>query len=166
MILGLSGIFASYLYSSSAFPLSMRKWVLPTRVYETLGRAVSPLMGQNRPFRRSNIVTYEEALLESLGVSGTEEIQQILGTGPTGEAGGRAGMLNVGGGGGNAVRRRSAVQLDRATPSQSPRPNETAPPPPAARSQSRSRLPPISGASFLSQWQAGLSGGSSQPSSE
>ncbi|GAA6008759.1 hypothetical protein JCM11491_003424 [Sporobolomyces phaffii] len=164
-LLGLCGILASALYTSTALPLWFRHWRLPTRVYDTLGKALSPLLGQNRPYRRSNIVTFEEAMLEGLGGVATE---QIFGT-ATGARGpgGPAGTLEAGGGGGggNAVRRRSAVQLDRATPTPSPRPDAPAPPPPPA-ARSATRLPPISGASFLSEWQAGLSGGAPQPSSE
>jgi hypothetical protein len=164
-ILGACGIVASSLYSSSALPLWVQRWRLPVRVYDTLGKAISPLMGQNRPFRRTNTVTYEESLLESLGGVAAE---QLFGAGAPGSTGvGRgesaAGLLDAGG---NAVRRRSAVQLDRNTPSQTPRTGAPVPPPPRARPGSTARLPPITGASFLSQWQAGLSGGSTQPSSE
>ncbi|GAA5976655.1 hypothetical protein JCM5350_006711 [Sporobolomyces pararoseus] len=157
-ILGLCGILASSLYTSNALPLWLRKWTLPTRVYDTVGKAISPLMGQNRPYRRSNIVTYQEALLESLGGVAAEQIFGGAGT----RGGGGGGGLNVEGGG-NAVRRRSAVQLDRTTPSQIPRPGAVPAPPPPPRT---SRLPPISGASFLSQWQAGLTGSTSRPSNE
>ncbi|GAA5908869.1 uncharacterized protein JCM6883_004194 [Sporobolomyces salmoneus] len=159
-ILGLCGILASSIFSSTLLPLWVRKWVIPTRVYETLGKALSPLMGQNRPFRRSNIVTYQEALLESLGGVAAEE---LFGTG-TGAGTGGTGLAV---GGGNAIRRRSAVQLDRPTSSQSPRVDDAPPaPPPPTGPRAATRLPPITGASFLSQWQAGLSGGMNQPSRE
>lgn len=129
-----------------------------------MGKSLSPLTGQNRPFRRGNLVTFEEGLLQSLGGVGTE---QLLGTVTTGSRGGArngnaAGMLNVGG---NAVRRRSAVQADQP-PTPSPRPVPRTVPPPPMASDAASRLPQITGASFLSQWQAGLSGGSTQPSNE
>lgn len=167
-ILSLCGILASSLYSSTALPRWLRNWRIPIKVYDIAGKALSPLTGQNRPFRRGTVVTFEEGLLQALGGVGAEQLLGTITTGPRGGgAGGNTnatGMLNVGG---NAVRRRSAVQADRPpTPSPSTRPSPGVVPPPPMASNAAARLPQISGASFLSQWQAGLSAGSTQPSNE
>jgi len=134
------------------------------KAYDIFGKVFSPLTGTNRPFRRGTVVTFEEGLLQALGGVGAE---QLLGTITTGPRGGRAqgDLLNVGNG--NAVRRRSAVrQPDRSpTSALATRPVErTAPAPPPPRATQR--LPQIPGTSFLGQWQAGLSGGSTGPSNE
>ncbi|GAA5924655.1 uncharacterized protein JCM15063_005700 [Sporobolomyces koalae] len=173
-VLGLCGILASTLYTSTVLPLWLRSWRIPSRGYDAIGHALSPLVGQNRPFRRTNLVTFEEGLLHTFGGVAEQLLGAVpgggggTGTTPSGAAAqtGASGLLNVGG---NAVRRRSAVQVERtATPRPPPAEAataQTAPPDPALPRPS-ARLPPISGASFLSQWQAGLSGAPTQPSNE
>ena len=163
LILSSCGLISSIIYSST-LPSTLQNFRIPLKAYDIFGKVFSPLTGTNRPFRRGTVVTFEEGLLQALGGVGAE---QLLGTITTGPRGGRAqgDLLNVGNG--NAVRRRSAVrQPDRSpTSALATRPVErTAPAPPPPRATQR--LPQIPGTSFLGQWQAGLSGGSTGPSNE
>ncbi|GAA6064239.1 hypothetical protein JCM10212_006368 [Sporobolomyces blumeae] len=157
LILAVAGIVASTLYTSNALPLRVRQWRIPKRLYSRLGQALTPLFGRDRPVRRGTAVTFDGALLQSLGADGASQIieRTVVGRAATARTAGEP--------------RQTAPAPDAATAgAPPPRPERRAPPsvPPPPPRTSASRIPPIVGASFLSQWQAGLSGGPAQPSNE
>ncbi|GAA5875314.1 hypothetical protein JCM1840_001927 [Sporobolomyces johnsonii] len=163
VLLCLIGLLSSMAYSSGALPLSLRQWRIPQRVYDTLAQALGPFMGVGSAQRapvRGTAVTPEEAMLQGLG----------LGSGGAGGATASAAeMFDV-----RAVRRRmvdgptAAQRGGDDAPANAPAGGPPAAPAPtlAAAATVETRLPPITGTSFLQQWQAGLSGGQAAPSSE
>ncbi|TKA53164.1 hypothetical protein B0A53_04020 [Rhodotorula sp. CCFEE 5036] len=160
----LVGIFASLAYSNNF--LSTRDYRLPRRLYHLLGRFGATVFGDDvrtrARFRRGTAVTPEEALLQSVAASALAG--SMLGGGGGTAAGGGGGA--PGGAGAGAARGGGfAGGLDakegaEGAPTRAAEIESRAPPPPTSRPQSLSRL---TGADFLREWQAGLTGAPEGP---
>ncbi|GAA6056194.1 hypothetical protein JCM3770_004257 [Rhodotorula araucariae] len=165
LLLALIGLASSAAWTADA--LGLKRYRLPRRVYTALSR-LAPADGALDRLRRGTAVLPEEALIGGLavGIGGLATVRDATAVTPAGvgdePAAGRRTVRPVpdvaapAARGGDTVAGGEVAEEADADPG----PHHAPVPPPTASARP---LPPISGASFLRQWQAGLTGAPEGP---
>ncbi|BGP37425.1 hypothetical protein JCM10449v2_001331 [Rhodotorula kratochvilovae] len=167
LLLAFVGLASSAAWSADA--LRMQRWRLPRRVYNTLAR-LAPADQARERLRRGTAVLPEEALIGGLavGIGGLASASVATGT-AAGAADGEGLRARAGGAASApaAAAEAPAAPAEGGTAADGAEEADAAPasppaPAPAPATSARA-LPPISGTSFLRQWQAGLTGAPEGP---